>query len=156
MKARTTEIFVLAAAIFAVGAAARAGPSEDEARIRASLAGWVKAFNAGDLKAAAEVWAPDLVGWPPEGPDDTYAREREFAAKGAGRPPTVTYALEINEVLVSGDLAVVRDTWTETSRAEPSKSRTFRSFEVWRRQRDGSWKIVRWIDGPVREVKNRS
>ena len=126
-----------------------AGPAQDEAAIRSRLANWVKDFNAGDLKAAAQVWAPDLVGWAPEGGDDTYSREMEFASRAAGKPPATTYALEIDEVIVSGDLAVVRDTWTETPRAEPAKARRFRSFEVWRRQPDGSWKIARWIDGPI-------
>jgi len=124
----------------------------DEAQIRAALAGWVQAFNSGDLKKAAEVWAPDLVGWSPEGTDDTYAVEKEYAAKGDGKLPGATYALTINEVIVSCDLAVVRDTWTETPRKDPSKSRTFRSFEVWRRQTDGAWKISRWIDGPISEA----
>lgn len=142
-----------AAIVLAAGAAVRAGTSEDEAQIRASLARWVQAFNSGDLKTAAEVWAPDLIGWAPEGEDDTYALEHDFAARAQGKPPSTTYALEINEVMVSGDLAVVRDTWTETPRADPAKARVFRSFEVWRRQKDGSWKISRWIDGPPRPAK---
>ncbi len=143
-----------ASIILASGAAVRGGAAEDEAQIRASLACWVKAFNSGDLKAAAEVWAPDLIGWAPEGEDDSYATEKEFAARAQGKPPAATYALEINEVMVSGDLAVVRDTWTETPRADSAKARVFRSFEVWRRQKDGAWKIARWIDGPPRPAKN--
>ena len=145
MKPKLTTVF----AIFLVAAFVRGGSAKDEAAIRAKLAGWVTAFNAGDLKAAAGVWAPDLVGWSPEGDDDTYSREMVFASRAPGNPPGATYALEINEVIVSGDLAVVRDTWTETPRAEPAKARRFRSFEVWRRQPDGSWKISRWIDGPI-------
>ena len=131
-----------------------ASPADDEAKIRAALARWVKSFNSGDLKAAAQVWAPDLDGWAPEGADDTFAQEQEYAAKASGKLPGATYALQINEVIVSGDLAVCRDTWTETPRADSAKARTFRSFEVWRRQPDGSWKIARWIDGPVKEAKS--
>jgi steroid delta-isomerase len=130
-----------------------AGTKDPETRIRGSLAAWVKAFNSGDLKAAASVWAPDLAGWAPEGLDDTYALEQEYAAKDSGKPPSVIYSLEIVEVMVSGDMAVVRDKWTESLRENPSKARTFRSFEVWRRQPDGSWKIARWIDGPIKEVR---
>ena len=40
-------------AIFLVATFARGGDAQDESAIRAKLAGWVKAFNAGDLKAAA-------------------------------------------------------------------------------------------------------
>lgn len=139
--------------LFATPAAVRGDTAEDEAQIRTSLARWVSSFNKGDLAAASEVWAPDMIGWAPEGDDDTYAREKEFAQKAQGKAPDATYALDINEVIVSGDLAVVRDTWTETPRAKPSSARVFRSFELWRRQPDHSWKIARWIDGPVKGVE---
>jgi len=121
-----------------------------EKAIRASLAAWVEAANRGDYKAASVVWAPDLIGWPPEGPDDTFARESEYA-KLPVKPPQTTYALAINEVIVDGSIAVVRDTWTQTTRqaSAADKVETFRSFEVWRRQPDASWKISRWIDGPM-------
>ena len=121
-----------------------------ERSIRAALAQWVEAANKGDYAAALFVWAPDLDGWPPSGPDDTYAREAE-GAKGPPGPPGVTFALTINEVIVDGTLAVVRDTWTQTAHTPGGDSvSTFRSFEVWREQPDKSWKISRWIDGPMK------
>jgi ketosteroid isomerase-like protein len=133
---------------------ARADAAADNAaaekQIRAALANWVDAANHGDYKSASEVWAPDLIGWAPQGPDDTYEREMGYAKLPAGLAKT-TYALTINEVIVDGSLAVVRDTWTQTTKQEsgPDKVATFRSYEVWRRQADRSWKISRWIDGPL-------
>ncbi len=136
-------------------AGAHAGTAADattaEATIRAALDGWVAAANRGDYAAAMRVWAPDLIGWAPEGPDDSY--ERELAsAKLPPQPVRTTYALTIDEVIVDGSLAVVRDTWTQTTRqaAGADQVSTFRSFEVWRKQPDGGWKISRWIDGPMR------
>jgi ketosteroid isomerase-like protein len=122
-------------------AAVRPAPRDDEALIRARLAQWVDQFNSGDYQAAATIWAPDLIGVIPGGPDDSYERE----VTGARRTPrsSVRFALTIDEVLVDGDLAVVRDSWTETG--GPKEVR-FRSFEVWRRQPDGVWRISRWID----------
>jgi len=120
-----------------------------ERAIRASLAQWVADANRGDYAAALRVWAPDLVGWPPSGPDDTYAREAE-GAKGPPGAPAVTFALTVNEVIVDRTLAVVRDTWTQTAHTPGGDSvSTFRSFEVWREQPDKSWKISRWLDGPM-------
>jgi steroid delta-isomerase len=121
-----------------------------EAQIRKSLAKWTQAANRGDYKAAFEVWAPDLIGWAPQGPDDTYQREAQYA-KQPMQVPKTTYALNIDEVIVDGSLAVVRDTWTETTKQDTGadKINTFRSFEVWRRQPDRTWKISRWIDGPL-------
>jgi ketosteroid isomerase-like protein len=150
MKAFTWLGLILCAVAGLARADATAGDAAAEKQIRAGLATWVEAANRGDYKAALVVWAPDLIGWAPEGADDTYERE----AAGARRPvqqPNTTYALTINEVIVDGSLAVVRDTWTQTTRQDSGadKVSTFRSFEVWRRQPDRSWKISRWIDGPM-------
>jgi ketosteroid isomerase-like protein len=79
--------------------------------IRAALAGWVEAANRGDWKAAAQVWAPDLVGWYPGQPDDTYAKEIEDAAHPRPGRPRTGYEVNVVEVRVSGDMAVVRDIW---------------------------------------------
>ena len=126
---------------FAGCAAVRPAPRDDEARIRARLAQWVEQFNSGDYSSAATIWAPDLLGVIPGGPDDSY--EREQAGARQTQRSNVRFALSIDEVLVDGDLAVVRDTWKQTG---AGKDVTFRSFEVWRRQPDGQWKIARWID----------
>jgi ketosteroid isomerase-like protein len=132
--------------------AAQGAPGSEEAKaekeIRSALAGWVAAANRGDWKEALKVWAPDLIGWYPGLPDDTYAREVERAAR-AGAPRT-TYEVDIQEVMVSGALAVVRDVWTFSTRSANSALRVekVKSFEVWRRQPDGLWKISRWISAP--------
>ena len=145
----------LAFALLAAGCAAHADTDDQaaaERQIRAALANWVAAANRGDYAAAATVWAPDLIGWAPSGPDDSYEREHA-AATLPPQPVRTTYALAIDEVLVDGALAVVRDTWTQTSKAQDGRAdtvATFRSFEVWRRWSNGQWLISRWIDGPVR------
>lgn len=66
-----------------------------------------------------------------------------------GRRPT-RYEVTVNEVIVSGPLAVVRDTWRFTTNAGTPDSTVavVRSFEVWRRQSARSWKIARWISAP--------
>jgi ketosteroid isomerase-like protein len=119
-----------------------------ESAIRKALASWVEAANRGDWKTALNVWAPDLIGWYPGAPDDTYAREAENAARS--RPPRTRFELDIEEVIVSGTLAVVRDVWKLTSRRDAGEPtvETIRSFEVWRKQPDGAWRIARWISAP--------
>jgi ketosteroid isomerase-like protein len=150
-----------ALALLVISGYAVADPAADNAaaekQIRAALAGWVEAANRGDYKSASAVWAPDLIGWAPEGPDDTYEREAAYARLPVKTPDT-TYALTINEVIADGSLAVVRDTWTQTTKqgAGAGKVSTFRSYEVWRRQPDASWKISRWIDGPMMPAAQKS
>jgi ketosteroid isomerase-like protein len=162
MRGGTRSRRLLAAALLiggiAAGRGAWASSSDDDAAIRKALQDWVRNFNSGDYLAAATVWAPDVVGWwgPPNSPVDTFERELE-AAKQPIPPgaPKTTFELAIDEIIITGDLAVVRDTWVEATRppdALTPKRKTFRSFEVWRRQPDRSWKIARWIDGPEMEL----
>jgi ketosteroid isomerase-like protein len=118
--------------------------------IRAALADWVAAANRNDWKAAARVWAPDLVGWYPGQPDDTYTREMERLAHSKPARTRTHYAVDVIEVMVSGPMAVVRDIWRFTSFPSPGDSTVaiVRSYEVWRRQPDNQWKIARWISAP--------
>jgi ketosteroid isomerase-like protein len=118
--------------------------------IRSTLAQWVEAANRQDWRAAAAIWAPDLIGWYPGQPDDTYAKEMEQAAHPRPRRRPTRYDVIVNEVIVSGPLAVVRDTWRFTTGAGTPDSTVdvVRSFEVWRRQTEGHWKIARWISAP--------
>jgi ketosteroid isomerase-like protein len=139
---------MLSSLLLLVGGACAAAPTQaqqDEAVIRKSLTDWLKAFNSGDYAKAAQVWAQDMHGWG-DGGEDSYQQEMDAARKTPSvADPQVRYALRIDEVMVEGDMAVVHDTWTEI--ASTGKARTFPSFEVWRRQADGSWKISRWLDG---------
>lgn len=108
------------------------------------------AANRQDWQSAAKIWAPDLIGWYPGQPDDTYEKELAQAAHSRpGRKPT-RYEVTVEEVMVSKSLAVVRDRWRFiTSSGSPDSTvDVVRSFEVWRRQPDGAWKIARWISAP--------
>ncbi len=102
---------------------------------------------------ALNVWAPDLIGWYPGTPDATYAKEVENAARV--QPVRTTYEVEVKEVMLSGSLAVVRDIWKFTTKQPGGESvvDTVKSYEVWRRQSDGSWKISRWISAPEPPLK---
>jgi ketosteroid isomerase-like protein len=118
--------------------------------IHAALTDWVAAANRGDWKSASKVWAPDLVGWYPGQPDDTYAREMDRVANPKLGSPKTHYEVQVVEVMVSGKLAVVRDIWRfSTAAGKPDATTSVvRGFEVWREQPDSSWKISRWISAP--------
>jgi steroid delta-isomerase len=58
------------------------------------------------------------------------------------------YDLEIKEILVSGDLAVVRLVWTLKLRSKsggPEQVTREPGMDIFRRQADGSWKISRYM-----------
>jgi steroid delta-isomerase len=141
-------VVLLAGIVFSIGAPAQPA-DKAEAAIREALAKWTADFNARDAARICDLFAPDLVydyrGFP----------ERDFEAlcgllrrSLADRTKQFTYALEIKEIIVSGDLAIVRLVWTlrttlpGTSAAVESKEP---GLDVFRRQPDGSWKIARYI-----------
>jgi ketosteroid isomerase-like protein len=54
----------------------------------------------------------------------------------------------IKEIIVSGDLAVVRLTWTLKVRSEGAPGDVISQdtgLDIFRRQLDGRWKIIRYI-----------
>lgn len=137
----------------------RAQQAQDSAAavrsIRSALAAWVKAANREDWHAALQVWAPDLIGWYPGQPDDTYAKEIERAAHPRPQKSPTRYEVDVVEVMVSGPMAVVRDIWrfTAGSGTRDSSVAVVRGFEVWKLQPDRQWKIARWISAPEPEPR---
>ena len=60
---------------------------------------------------------------------------------------TYYYSSDIKEILVLGDIAVVRLVWTLTIKCEDGDvTKSIESgMDLFRRQEDGSWKIMRYM-----------
>ena len=140
---------LLACGLLPVGAAAQTPASVAETAIRGALAQWTADFNARDATRICDLFAPDLVydyrGFPERTHADLCALLHRSLADPAKK---FTYALDIKEVIVSGDMAVVRLVWTLRTTL-PGASAPVESQEpgldVFRRHPDGSWKIARYI-----------
>jgi steroid delta-isomerase len=146
MKALLVWCGVLLAAI---AGPASAQPADAETAIRAALAKWTSDFNARDASRICDLFSKDLRydyrGFPERDYETLCGllrrslddRTRQFA-----------YALDIKEIIVSGDLAIVRLVWT-LKVTVPGAANAVESKEpgldVFRRQPDGSWKIIRYI-----------
>jgi len=120
--------------------------AQDE--IRAALLKWTQDFNRGDADAVCALFSPqlryDFRGYPERGYADICDRLQRSLADESKK---YAYALDIREILVAGDLAVVRLEWTLTVTlgngqrvisVEPG-------MDVLRREPDGSWKIIRYL-----------
>jgi uncharacterized protein (TIGR02246 family) len=149
-RARFLGCVIAALALF--GAAAQAADSDDssaaEAAITERLVRWTTAFNARDLEAVCGLFAPDLSYTVDDilngSRDRLCANIREVLARPGVKLKYDEPAIE--EILVSGDLAVVRLTWTLT--AEKGGVRdvtTEEGMDVFRRGSDGVWSIARYI-----------
>lgn len=149
----------LAACLLLAGAAVHApavaqqtvthGPQNDVEALRALVIRSGDAFNAKDPAAIIALYSRDVILTYPGIPDQDYetldAGYREMTNVPAG--VTVTTSPNIEEIIVSGDLAVVRVNWTTTTvQAQPAQrnTRQLRDMQVWRREADG-WKFFRGV-----------
>lgn len=130
--------------LFAVGPAA----ASDEQAIRDALALWTENFNARRGAEACTLFAPDLRfdyrGAPERGYGEMCAQLKRATADTERR---MRYAADIREVIVEGDIAIVRLVWTLTieQTGKPDIVSTDRGLDVFRRQPDGAWRIVRYL-----------
>jgi steroid delta-isomerase len=123
-------------------------PADPAADIRAALSNWTEDFNAGDKDKVCAIFAPDLRydyrGFPERGFADICATLQRSLSDPAKH---YAYTLTTKEILVAGDLAVVRLVWRlkVTSRGGREAISEEPGMDVFRRQPDGSWKIIRYI-----------
>lgn len=123
-----------------------AGGAEDA--IRTALHQWTKEFNSGNADAVCKLFSPELRydfrGYPERGYDDICALlNRSLRDKSK----QYTYALDIREIIVSGDIAVVRLAWTLTVTLPNGQVVTSvePGMDILRKAPDGQWKIIRYI-----------
>jgi steroid delta-isomerase len=144
-------VLLLALACFAT-ATARA-EADAETAIRAALEQWRQDFNVRKAEHICDLFAPELL-YDFQGlPEQNYTLLCDRLHKAlASETPNITYGLRIKEVIVSGDLAVVRLTWISTVTEADGASATGdeQGLDVFAKQADGSWKIIRYIAYPER------
>jgi steroid delta-isomerase len=127
--------------------AAGAGGAADEAVIRARLQNWADAFNGRDAEAACELFADDVLSTVRGAPDAGKAAICDRLRQALARSDAVlSYTPDIEEVLVAGDLAAVRLTWTlKIARNGTVAVSQERGMDLFRRDPDGAWRIFRFI-----------
>jgi steroid delta-isomerase len=123
------------------------------ATIRSALEQWRLDFNARRTDRICELFDPalryDFQGLPEQ--NYTLLCDRLHTAL-ADRSRTIEYGLRIKEIIVSGSMAIVRLTWISTTTGSDGVRRTDdeQGLDVFQKQGDGSWKIVRYIAYPDR------
>lgn len=140
---------LLTCCVLSFGAGAQMPAGEAETAIRGALAKWTADFNARDTVHICDLFAPDLIYDYRGFPERRYADLCALLHRSlADRTKQFTYAFDIKEIIVSGDMAIVRLVWTLTT-ILPGAATLVESKEpgldVFRRQPDGSWKIVRYM-----------
>ena len=120
--------------------------------IRSALEKWRSAFNDRDEDRVCDLFAADLIANYQGQPERNYTSLCQLLQTSLqDRERTYHYSLNINEVLVYRDLAVVRLIWTlEIEKDGASKEIIAEpAVDIFRRQADGSWKISRYLAYPA-------
>jgi len=147
MKRRA--LATLMAGCWALAGLPAAADTEAEKAIRDALSKWTSDFNGRDATRICDLFAPDLRY------DFRGTPERDYVAMYSAlhgalgdRSKTLTYSFDIKEIIVSGDMAIVRLVWTSrVSREGSSEVIETREpgLDVFRRQADGKWRISRYM-----------
>lgn len=130
---------------------ALAGPAaadDDAGMIRQRLLDWRAAFNARDADGACDLFAPDLAYSVPDVTRGTHQTMCDNFARIFAKPGlTLAYAEPlIHEIILSGDTAIVRLTWTLTAESDGGReTSTEEGMDIFTRQPDGRWSISRFI-----------
>lgn len=146
-------LLVMAAAAPPVGA----DPALDKAAITERLRHWTAAFNAHDKAGICDLFAPDLVYTIPGALDGNRAGLCANIHAVQSRPGLHLHYddPDIREIIVSGDIAVVRLFWTLTARKGAERDVTTEAgMDVFRRQPDGNWSIIRFLSFTITPNKN--
>ncbi|MEJ8572760.1 nuclear transport factor 2 family protein [Microbaculum marinum] len=138
-------------AMSALHVLAPAAPRAEEAArvIEQRLRQWTEDFNAGRTERLCDLFAVDLIAnyrGQPEKSFNSICSALQRDVGGGAR--AYRYDLDIDEVIVSGDLAVVRLVWhlTVTDRETGTTvASSDRGIDVFRRQPDGQWRIARYL-----------
>jgi len=135
---------------------ARADPDVDKAAIVQRLQRWTAAFNAKETIGTCDLFAPDLVYSIPEVVRGTRETMCSNLATLQGRSDIKLHYdnPDVHEILVAGDVAVVRLTWTLTTEVNGAQDTTTEEgMDIFRRQPDGRWSIARFIAFTTRANK---
>jgi len=149
-----TAFVAVAAAV--VTTSAHADSAADEAAINQRLQRWTAAFNARDSAGVCDLFAPDLVYSIVEAEQGSRKALCANLDKLFARSDLqLRYANpDVHEIIVEGNLAVVRLTWTLTTQVNgATDTTTEEGMDIFRRQPDGRWSIARFIAFATRPNK---
>jgi steroid delta-isomerase len=130
---------------------AAAQPREaPEAAIRAALEKWTADFNAGNAQEVCGLFSSELRYDFRGHPERNYRDICSLLHRSLeNKTKKYAYSVQIKEILVWGELAVVRLVWMlklqSINPPGPSAESIEPGMDIFRRQADGSWKIIRYI-----------
>jgi ketosteroid isomerase-like protein len=120
--------------------------SADEAGdIRSRLERWTEDFNTGRAETVCDLFSKEAISNYRGQPERTYDEICALLKTSLADPAKkFHYELDLREIIVEHDLAVVRLAWTlfisplNVTSTEPG-------MDIFRKEADGKWRIIRYI-----------
>lgn len=117
--------------------------ADDVGAIHQRYADWVDGFNAGRTELACDLFAADLAATDRGQPERGYQEVCALVQDSLSDPARdYRYRIDIIEVLVEDNLAIVRADWSLFI-TPFNINTTERAMDILRRESDGAWRIVR-------------
>lgn len=145
MSARIKQSGIVAAVMALAAMAAVPAYADATDDIRARLETWVDDFNNGRADAVCDLFSQEVVSQYRGQPERDHMGICDLLQDSlADAARDYHYELDIREIIVEGDLAVVRLTWTlfitpfNITSVEPG-------MDILRREADGKWRIIRYL-----------
>ena len=144
---------VLVMLVFASGQPTGAALAEEAGKaarnaIRDRLTGWMEDFNAGRPERLCDLFSRDLRydfrGFPERGYQEICTLLKTSLGDQSRH---FSYDLDIKEILIEGDLAIVRLVWSLRVMRDGVLLEEAQELgmDVFRREADGRWRIVRYM-----------
>jgi ketosteroid isomerase-like protein len=122
-------------------------PDPLRARLEQMAKTFADAYNRGDFKTTVSFYAEDAIVFPPDSDVVTGLPAIEAFWRGARDSGMKSFQLETLDAQSSGNLAV--ETGKALVQVQPEgqapSAQTVKYIVVWKKQKDGNWKIIRDI-----------
>jgi uncharacterized protein (TIGR02246 family) len=134
--------------VLLVAAPSRCRADDAAAEIRAALAQWTEDFNARRADKVCDLFAKEARADVAGAPERDYAAICDVLTRSLNdKTRHYHYAMDIDEILVFGEVAVVRLVWTLTIKDADGSTATSvePGMDIFQKQPDGSWRIIRYM-----------
>jgi ketosteroid isomerase-like protein len=123
--------------------------------LKNTLTNWVNGFNTGDYQKAISIYSEDFIGCYPDQHDQTLKDIKEqYQHLFNNRNLTVKISFKADEIKADGNFAYVRMTMTASIKptyAPQPAIATDKGLQIWYKQNNGEWKLVRSSTFPLGE-----
>lgn len=131
----------------------RGSDPDDIAWLRSMAKEFTEGFNSGDVDRLMRYYGDTYVDVNLRDPVQTWAERRAYYSH-VMQHGGFRVAVRADEIQVHGDFAFVRGT-LELLRPEGPRSE-LRYLEILQRHRDGGWRVMWGMDGPIQEYVRAS